>query len=152
MNDTEAQDGGGGDLHGLRPGVLRIIVCVAGTCVGAFFGSFDYPLGTLLGAVGGFAAGLVWTRVMLRRARAGFSRGRLVNAGTGWGIVVGLLATAILWGGLFIRGVAQGHVTGGGVLGALATIGMIAIICAVVGGSITGAVCGCFVPLKSKPD
>ncbi len=149
MNDTKAHNGG--DLRGLPPGVLRIIVCVAGTCVGAFFGSFEYPLGTVLGGLGGLIAGLLWPWIMLRQARAGCSRGQLVRAGTVWGVVVGLLATAILWGGLIALQVAQMEGTSGSV-SVHPGIVLFAAVCAVVGGAITGAVCGAIVPVKDKPD
>ncbi len=151
MNDTEAHNGGNGGLRGLPPGVLRIIVCVAGTCVGAYFGSFEYPTGTVLGAVGGLIAGLLWPWIMLRRARTGFDRGRLVGAGAVWGIVVGLLATAILHGGLIALRVAQMEGTSGSV-SVHPIIVLIAAGCAGVGGAITGAVCGAIVPVKDKPD
>jgi len=135
MNDTEAQDDGGGSLQAGRRGVFRIFVCLAGGGVGAFFGSFEYPLGTVLGALGGVVAGLIWTWIMLRRARAGWGSAPLVGAG--WGIVVGLLATAILHGGLIWCEIASD-----------AIVLQIAIVCAIVGGAITGFVCGCMVPVR----
>jgi hypothetical protein len=132
MNETESQDDSGGSLQAGRRGLFRIFVCLAGAGVGAFFGSFEYPLGTVLGAVGGIVAGLLWTWIMLRRARAGWGSAPLV--GTGWGIVVGLLATAILHGGLIWFGIASDAI----VLG-------VAVVCAIVGGAITGLVCGAIV-------
>jgi hypothetical protein len=155
MNETEAQNGGGGNLRGLQPMVLLIIVCVAGACVGAlfgaiasvFFGSPKFPLGTVLGAVGGGVAGFCWTWIMLGYSRTGLSRGKLVFVGTGWGIIVGLLATAILQGGLFIQAKVLGHAVDDD-FGIIILIWMGAAVCAVVGGAITGAICGCIVPLK----
>jgi hypothetical protein len=52
MNETEAQNGGG-SLEAGRRGLSRVLVCLAGGGVGAFFGSFEYPLGTVLGFVCG---------------------------------------------------------------------------------------------------
>ena len=141
MNDNEARDGGGVNLRGLQPMVLLITVCVAGGCVGALFGAIMLSLGTVLGGLGGVVAGLLWTRIMLRRARAGYGRGQLVFAGTGWGIVVGLLATAILHGGAFIL-YARSESS------EIFIILLVAVVCAVIGGAITGAICGCIVPLK----
>ena len=69
MNDTETHNGGGGDLRGRRPGVFRAKVCVAATCVGAFFGSFEYPLGTALGALGGGVAACQPGKLARQKAR-----------------------------------------------------------------------------------
>jgi hypothetical protein len=146
MNDNESRDGGV-NLRGLQPRALLNIVCVAGGCVGAFFGLFALPFGPLLGAVGGIVAGLLWTRIMLRRARSGFGRGKLVFAGTGWGIVVGLLATAILHGGLIIKYTVYPQ-TAWETLSMNPFVLLIAAFCAFVGGAITGAICGRIVPLR----
>jgi hypothetical protein len=141
MNDNEARDGGGRNLRGLQPRVLLIIVCVAGGCVGALFGSIMLSLGTVLGGLGGVVAGFCWTWIMLGYSRTGLSRGKLVFVGTGWGIVVGLLATAILHGGAFSL-YARSESS------EIFIILLVAVVCAVVGGAITGAICGCIVPLK----
>ena len=140
MNDTEARDGDG-NIYGLRAVVLLIIVCVAGAGVGAFFGSFEYPLGTVLGGLGGVVAGILWTWTMLWLAKSGLGQGRILAAGTVWGIVVGLLATAILHGGAFIL-YARSESS------EIFIILLVAVVCAVVGGAITGAICGCIVPLR----
>jgi hypothetical protein len=148
MDDHSTHD----DL-GHEPGLprgtgLRVIVCAAGAAVGAFFGSFAYPTGTVLGGAGGVLAGLVWTRVMLRRSKAGYSRARLVRAGAGWGIVVGLLATAVLHGGLILHDYASVRTPnrGGYLDGLYPLVLVVAAACAVIGGAVTGTLCGGIVP------
>ena len=85
---------------------------------------------------------------MLWLAKSGLGQGRILAAGTVWGIVVGLLATAILHGGLYIAGMVQAHEAGRHAPGIDAAVLGIAVACAVVGGAITGFVCGAIVALS----
>lgn len=98
--------------------VAGVFVCAAGACVGGFFGAatsalYDMEdphllaLGVWLGIAGGLLAGVVWCRVMLlaaQRYRGGSSGLGMVGWGALWGIIVGLIATVILHGGLIIAG------------------------------------------------
>ena len=96
--------------------VAGVFVCAAGAGVGGFFGAvasslYDMEdshlldLGLWLGIAGGLLAGIVWCRVMLRAAqryRDGSSGVGMVGWGALWGIIVGLIATVIVHGGLII--------------------------------------------------
>ena len=125
---------------------LVISVSLAGAVVGAFFGSFEYPLGTALGGVGGVVDGLAWTGIMLSRAQQGHGRGRLLAAGAGWGVAVGLVATFILHGGLALWHLALGRASPTDLPGVFLVL--VGILCAVPVGAITGLLCGLLVPVR----
>jgi hypothetical protein len=149
MDDNSTRDDSGHEDRIPKTRGLWFPVCLFGAAVGALFGSFAYPVGTAFGALGGVLAGILWTRVMVRRARAGCGRRRLISAGTKWGIVVGLIATAVLHGGLIVYwlgrlGTPAGHFESGLDIYPFALV--IGVICAVPAGAITGAICGAFVP------
>ena len=92
--------------------VAGVFVCAAGACAGGFFGALasllygmEESLGLWLGIAGGVLAGVVWCRVMLRAAQRysdGSSGAGMVGWGALWGIIVGLIATVIVHGGLMI--------------------------------------------------
>lgn len=98
--------------------VAGVFVCTAGACVGGFFGAVTsslyetghqhlLALGVWLGIAGGLLAGVVWWRMMLRAARryrGGSSGLGMLGWGALWGIIVGLIATVIVHGGLMIAG------------------------------------------------
>jgi hypothetical protein len=140
MSDATKQSRPYRPLGGPGGWALLIVVCVVGGGVGALFGSFDHPKGTILGALGGVVAGALWTGIMLLHAWCGLSGGGLVGAGTLWGIGVGLLATFILHGGLAVWDPKLGY-DGAGMI--YLEIGL---ACAIPAGAITGAVCGTMVP------
>jgi hypothetical protein len=88
------------------------------------------PLGTVLGGVGGGAAGWLWTRLVWRlRERRGI---RIVAEGVGWGVLAGLAATAFLHAGLWAAGTAPETM-----------VPLIGFIVAVPAGAVTGLACGC---------
>ncbi|GAH56349.1 unnamed protein product [marine sediment metagenome] len=105
--------------------VAGVFVCVAGAGAGGFFGALAsllygmedphlQALGLGLGIAGGLLGGVVWCRVMLRAAqryRGGSSGLGMVGWGTLWGIIVGLITTVIVHGGLMIAGLGR-HTTG----------------------------------------
>lgn len=92
--------------------VAGVFVCAAGAGAGGFFGALasllygmEDSLGLWLGIAGGLLAGVVWCRVMsraARRYRGGSSGLGMVGWGALWGIIVGLIATVIVHGGLMI--------------------------------------------------
>jgi hypothetical protein len=146
-NSSPVQEGQA-DVGPRRPrGALTAKVCLLGAIVGGFFGSFAYPMGTCLGALGGLVAGVLWTRLMLRRTGPGQSRTRIVGAGVGWGVVVGLVATVILHGGIIsyafvVYGQGTREVHSDSTIEVYPAILLIAFACAVLGGTITGGLCG----------
>jgi hypothetical protein len=150
MSETDTHGDEPIRLHGLPPVLLLFVVCAAGIAVGALFGSIFGSFGALFGGLGGAVAGILWTRILLKRARAGYGRSRLAGAGAGWGFVVGLIATAILHGGRILgESVRQGRFTRIDAASVL-IIGAVAVLCAVVGGVITGALCGLIVPKRKR--
>jgi hypothetical protein len=87
-------------------------------------------LGTVLGGVGGGAAGWLWMRLVWRlRDRRGI---RIVAGGIGWGIVAGLAATAFLHAGLWAAGADPE-----------AAVPVVGFMLAVPAGAVTGLACGC---------
>ena len=87
-------------------------------------------LGTVLGGIGGGAAGWLWTRLVWRlRDRRGI---RIVAGGVGWGVVAGLTATAFLHAGLWAAGADPE-----------AAVPLVGFILAVPAGAVTGGACGC---------
>jgi len=88
-------------------------------------------LGTVLGGVGGGAAGWLWTRLVWRlRSRRGI---RIVAGGVGWGVVAGLAATAFLHAGLWAAGTDAPEMA----------VPLVGFILAVPAGAVTGLACGC---------
>jgi hypothetical protein len=147
MNDDAAsRDERGSESHGRRNPEIVILICLAGGGVGAFFGSFEFPLGTVLGGLGGIVAGVTWAGILLDRARQGYSRGGLVGTGTIWGMVVGILATLILHGGLAAWHSAEGRASPTEFPGLFLLL--VGVILAVPAGAFTGAICGLLVPVK----
>lgn len=121
--------------------ILTIVVCAAGTLVGAFFGllggvpyagpDIKVPLiGHWIGGAAGLLAGIVWCAVMTRMTAGGLRRG-VVRAGFWLGIAAGVVATLILHVGLMM---AAGHWTYVGI--------GIGLPCGVVAGAVTGLICG----------
>ncbi|MCX5673515.1 MAG: hypothetical protein NTX87_00765 [Planctomycetota bacterium] len=89
------------------------------------------PLGTVLGGIGGGAAGWLWTcRVWRLRDRRGI---RIVAEGVGWGIVAGLAATVLLHAGLWAAGTDAPEMA----------VPLVGFILAVPAGAVTGLACGC---------
>jgi hypothetical protein len=88
-------------------------------------------LGTVLGGIGGGAAGWLWTRLVWRlRDRRGI---RIVAGGVGWGVVAGLGATAFLHAGLWAAGTDAPEMA----------VPLVGFILAVPAGAVTGGACGC---------
>jgi hypothetical protein len=145
VNDTGSQNETIGNGSRRPHGGLTVKVCLLGSAVGAFFGSFAYPLGTVLGGAGGLAAGLLWTWIMLRRVRPQATKRQILNAGALWGIVVGMIATAILHGGL---AVFPGWVSVRSPYFEpyeYPYLLVVASTCAFFGGTISGTICGAMV-------
>jgi len=132
---------------------LTIFVCAAGIVVGGFFGRlavslaesrWTINLGIGLGGFGGLVAGIVWCTAMIRRAiRKGTAD--LVARGSILGLGVGLLATCILHGGLFLTAMAL--VIRSGREPRLPEseyflVIVVALICGAVAGLLTGFICG----------
>jgi hypothetical protein len=135
--------------------VAVILVCAIGACFGAMVGRATYPEETsaiLFGGLGGAVAGLIWSWVMTRRIRElGFKEERFVETGVLWGIVVGLVATAVLHAGaLGALWLTSGpspttqpsgeaiKINWGFVIGIVASV---AIVVAVMVGGATGTIC-----------
>jgi len=130
--------------------LLTVLVCIAGMITGALFGLVMDGMGTIWGAIGGLAAGLIWTKSMAKRLAHGITLGECMLAGTGRGVLVGLLATAILHGGFYIMqpkslGAGDSH-------GLLTIIIIVAVICAVAGGSVTGFLCSLLAHCLTRPS
>ena len=88
-------------------------------------------IGTVLGGIGGGAAGWLWTRMVWRlRERRGI---RIVAGGVGWGIVAGLVTTAFLHAGLWAAGNDALKMI----------VPLVGFILAVPAGAVTGLACGC---------
>ena len=102
MNQTEPQAGLTRQLHGLSPPALLTIICLACTGVGAFFGSIYCLPGVVWGGFGGQLAGFIWTPIMLKQARKGFQRGRLVASGAAIGVAAGMTGSTFLHVVLFV--------------------------------------------------
>lgn len=121
---------------------LTIFVCCVGAFVGGFFGllaggfygDLEGPnwasLGMPTGAGAGLLAGLLWCSWILRVFRLR-TPARLTGAGLLAGAVTGCLATAILHTVLII---ASGIIN--------PEILLIALICALVSGTLAGGLCG----------
>jgi hypothetical protein len=124
--------------------LLAILVCVAGMVTGALFGALMGHSGTIWGGLGGLVAGLAWMQMMARHMGAKMAAGKFVLAGTNRGILVGVLATVILHGGMQLTDVLMHPETQSrnGFLELMPIVAIIAGLCAVVGGSVTGLICG----------
>ncbi len=127
--------------------VTGIFVCVTGGFVGGFFGLLGglgfafgnaviHGCGLALGVTGGVLAGGLWIWRMSRISNAYITdenptNVKLLGKGVLWGLVVGILATALLHGGLMI------------VAGELAVpMIVLGLIFGAPAGAITGLVCG----------
>jgi len=121
---------------------LFVGICLAGMLVGGACGALLILPGLLFGLLGGLVAGLVWAKIMLPKAQR--ADRRLMRRGLGWGVVVGLLAMAILHAGVLIVAAmkeAQEEVELSffAVYPAVLVVGL---AFAVVGGLLAGGVCG----------
>jgi hypothetical protein len=124
--------------------MVKLFVYIAGTLVGGGFGAsagrYGGPPAIGLGAIGGLLAGLLWCRLILGRCPLQRSRARsnliCLVGGPCAGVVVGWLATAVLWCGLAVVYASDD-------LAGLAVILIFAeIYFASPAGATTGLVCG----------
>ncbi len=145
MNQIVPTPGLTKQLHGLSPQALAVIVCLAGAGVGAFLGSIDFPLGTVSGGICGLLAWGIWTPIMLKLAKKGCQRGRLVASGAGLGFIAGLMATDILYAILLASEPAPYWMGTEVVI----LVMLAASTCGGVGGAVTGALCGLLVPKRN---
>ena len=99
------------------------MVCLASTLIGCFFGllaALEYQpisrgvpgipppaqslfsVGEWTGGLGGLLAGLLWCRVMFRKALSREPDEELAGVGVKWGMLVGAATTVVLHAALFI--------------------------------------------------
>ena len=87
------------------------------------------PYGMALGSIGGAAVGGGWSLLMLRLRKSGGAR--ILVEGTGWGILAGLVATALVHAGLIASGVDPDD-----------SVLLAGVVLGVLAGGVTGFVCG----------
>jgi len=147
MTRTEPRIDPGRQLHGLSPQALLTIVCLIDTGVAAMLGSiFELPFGTMWGGIGGMLAGFVWVPIMLKLARKGLQRGRLVGCGAATGAAVWWMAAGILVVALVMYDPPLGMSPPVIVLCFL----VYGAIGGVPAGAVTGALCGLIVPKRKR--
>ena len=149
---------------------VKLFVTIAGLLVGGGLGAFagavagnssspGVLLGIGLGAAGGLLAGLLWCRLILGRRALQRSRARsniiCLLGGPCAGVLVGWMATAILWFGLGVM--SPLFVKPDGIPGDFLFIMVIAAIYfATPAGAVTGLVCGIVaaiaMPRRSPPQ
>lgn len=141
---------------------LRVVIHLVGMVVGGFFGMYgslawgvlsnsggigETILGTgmILGGLGGLLAGHWWCKRMARHWER--PSARLILWGGGNGVIVGLVATAFLHGGLAVTRGILGWESGGVCFGGFSPA---ILSCALGAGFVTGCVCGSLVWIAAR--